>query len=154
MRVSVRLILSLIAGVTLVTFLFARSDVQNEKLGLRSDLERRAEILAESLSEVIGPLQANRIHTLQQERRLRQIVDRFGNRERLAGVAVYDPQGRPLAVSSKLAELLTENPTVADQIARQDREGGDFLRVGSTTMNVFVMPLSDDQGATGKLVIF
>lgn len=154
MRVSVRLILSLVAAVTLVTFLFARSEVRAQKNGLRSDLERRAEVLAESLQEVIGPLEANGPHALSQKRHLQQMVERFGNRERLAGVAVYDAQGRLLAISSRLAEQLALDTTVANKIAGQNNEGGEFLRVGETSMHVFVMPLSGDAGVTGKLVIF
>ncbi len=154
MRVSVRLILSLIAGVTLVTFLFARSEVQDEKRGLRSDLERRAEVLAEILAEDIGPIETTGPRARLQERHLQAIVEHFGNRERLAGVAVYDTEGKPLAVSSKLAQQLAHDPAVTDEIARRDREGGGFLRVGPTEMHVFVMPLTGDAGATGKLVIF
>ena len=154
MRVSVRLILSLVGAVTLVTFLFARSEVRAEKNGLRSDLERRAEVLAESLQEVIGPLEANGPHTLSQQRHLQQMVERFGNRERLAGVAVYDAQGRLLAISSRLAQQLALDTTVANKIAGQSREGGEFLQVGATAMHVFVMPLVGDDGLAGKLVIF
>lgn len=154
MRVSVRLIVSLIAGVTLVTFLFARSEVQAEKRGLRTDLERRAEVLAESLAEVIGPLETGGPRARLQQRHLQEIVERFGNRERLAGVAVYDTQGRRLAVSSRLAEQLAQYPAVADQVARQDQVGGSFLQLGPTTMHAFVMPLAGDFGVTGKLAIF
>jgi trehalose-6-phosphate synthase/uncharacterized membrane protein affecting hemolysin expression len=154
MRVSVRLILSLVGAVTLVTVLFARSEVRAEKNGLRSDLERRAEVLAESLQEVIGPLEANGPHTLSQQRHLQQMVERFGNRERLAGVAVYDAQGRLLAISSRLAQQLALDTTVANKIAGQSREGGEFLQVGATAMHVFVMPLVGDDGLAGKLVIF
>lgn len=154
MRVSVRLILSLIAGVTLVTFLFARSEVQGEKRGLRADLERRAEVLAEILAEDIGPLEPHGSRARVQERRLQEIVERFGNRERLAGVAVYDAEGNPLAVSSRLAQQLARDPAITNKIVRQDREGGDFLHVGPTEMHVFVMPLGSDNALAGKLVIF
>ncbi len=90
MRVSVRLIVSLIAGVTLVTFLFARSEMQAESRGLRSDLEKQAEVQAESLADAIGPLETNGRRERLQERRLQEMIERYSNRERLAGVAVYD----------------------------------------------------------------
>jgi alpha,alpha-trehalose-phosphate synthase [UDP-forming] len=154
MQVSVRLILSLIAGVTLVTFLFARSEVNAEKLGLRSDLERRAEVLAESLAEVIGPLDMKGPHAHQQQRHLQQIVERFGNREGLAGVAIYDTEGKRLAVTPGLAQQLAQDTSIADQVIRQEQEGASFLQVGGTTMHVFVMPLSGDLGVTGKLAVF
>jgi len=154
MRVSVRLILSLIAGVTLVTFLFARSEVRTEKRGLRGDLERRAEVLAESLEGVIGPLEANSPHTLLRQRQMQQIVERFGNRERLAGVAVYDEHGRPVAITSKLAERLAKDPTAVETAMRENQGGGDFFQVGSSTMHVYAMPLRGETGVKGALAIF
>ncbi len=149
MHVSFRLIASLIAGVTLVTFLFARSEVRAEKHGLRSDLERRAEVLAESLEEVIGPLGGNN-----SRRRLQQMVERFGNRERLAGVAVYNVQGTPVAITSKLVPQLAKDPAAVATAIRQNRGGGDFLQLGLTTMHVYVTPLHNETGVTGALAIF
>jgi hypothetical protein len=72
-RLSLRLILFLVVGITLVTFLVARSQVRGEKRGLRADLEHRAGILAESLQEIIEP-------ALERGSRdqLRRIVERFG----------------------------------------------------------------------------
>ena len=47
---SVRLIVSLILGVTLVSLLFSHYEVRTERQGLRKDLQRRAEVLGESLA--------------------------------------------------------------------------------------------------------
>jgi trehalose 6-phosphate synthase len=154
MRLSLRLITSLIGGVTLVTFLFARSEVRAEKRGLRGDLERRAEVLAESLEEVIGPLEANGSFNVLQQRHLQQIVERFGNRERLAGVAVYDERGKPLAITSKLAERLAKEPTAVETAIRENQGGGDFFQVGTITTHVYAMPLRGETRVTGALAIF
>ena len=72
MRLSLRLILFLVVGITLVTFVVSRNEVRAEKRGLRADLERRAEILAESLQEIVEP-------ALERGSReqLRRIVERF-----------------------------------------------------------------------------
>ena len=56
MRMSFRLIASLIVGVSLVSVLFAVFQVNEEKRGLRNELAKRAEILAESLGENVEPL--------------------------------------------------------------------------------------------------
>src|SRR5215472_8539307 len=154
MRVSIRLILSLVAGVTLVTFLFARSEVQGERRGLRSDLERRAEVLAESLADAIGPLETSGRRERLQERHLQEIIERYSSRERLAGVAVYDGWGNRLAASSKLAQQLAQDTRVDNFIGHEDREGGSFIQVGETRIHVFVMPLSGGLAPTGKLAIF
>ena len=47
---SVRLIISLIVGITLVSLGFSYYEVVREKRALRSDLEHRAEVLAESVA--------------------------------------------------------------------------------------------------------
>jgi trehalose-6-phosphate synthase len=153
MRVSFRLIFSLIAGVTLVTFLFARSEVRTEKRGLRSDLERRAEVLAESLEQAIEPLMEVNFRTRRQRVRLQEIVDRFGNRERLAGVAVYDDQGNPLAITSKLSKQLAPGPAAVRKAIVENRGFGDFVRLDTSTMHVYIVPLHQDANVTGALAI-
>ena len=78
MRLSYRLILSLIAGVT----------------RLKDDVQRRALLLAESeQTPVEAVVQNGYIQNLQ------ALVDRFRNHEQLAGVAVFDAQGQPLAMT-------------------------------------------------------
>ena len=85
---SVRLIVSLIVGITLVSVAFSYNEVRLEKLALRRDLERRAEVLAESLAGYIEPYLERQSH-----RELQRIVDRFGHRERLEGMAIYSEEG-------------------------------------------------------------
>ena len=50
---SVRLIVSLIVGITLVSLGFSYYEVVGEKRALRSDLERRAEILRQKPSRAM-----------------------------------------------------------------------------------------------------
>ena len=53
---SVRLIISLIIGITLVSSGFSYYEVLAEKRALRSDVERRDEILGESLADNVEQL--------------------------------------------------------------------------------------------------
>ena len=99
---SVRLIVSLIVGITLVSLTFSYYEVNTEKRGLRRDLERRAEVLAESLVGNVEPhLESG------SPRELQRLVERFGNREHLDGVAIYDKQGTAIAVTPGLARSLS-----------------------------------------------
>ncbi len=52
---SVRLIVSLVLGITLVSLLSSYYQVRSEKQNLRRDLEHRGEVLAESLTGNIEP---------------------------------------------------------------------------------------------------
>jgi trehalose-6-phosphate synthase len=148
-RLSLRLILSLVVGITLVTFFIARNEVGSEKRGLRSDLERRAEILAESLQEIVQP-------ALERGSRgqLRHIVERFEDRQRLAGVIVYDANGNVLAESSSLQSRFPPPPVPLDRLAAQQQGLSQFLNLGGAAVNAYYLPLYVNSSLAGVLAIF
>jgi alpha,alpha-trehalose-phosphate synthase [UDP-forming] len=149
-RLSLRLILFLVIGITLVTFFISRNEVRSEKRGLRVDLERRAEILGESLQEIIEP-------AIEHDSRgqLRRIVERFENQQQLAGVIVYDSEGNVLAESSSLANQFTPPPVPLDQVKRDGQPVSEFLRLADKPIHAYYMPLRDDGSSiSGVLAIF
>jgi trehalose-6-phosphate synthase len=148
-KLSLRLILFLVVGITLVTFLVASNQVRSEKRGLRADLQRRAEILAESLQEIVEP-------ALEHDSRdqLRHIVERFGNRERLAGVIVYGDHGEVLAESSTLRARF-DAPSVPLTVSDGTEEGtGEFLNLNARPVYAYFLPLRSRSGVIGSLAIF
>jgi trehalose-6-phosphate synthase len=148
-RLSLRLILLLVAGITIVTFVVARYQVRTEKRGLRADLERRAAILAESLQEIVEPALEKGSHE-----QLRRVVERFGNRERLAGVVVYDARGEVLAESSNLNARFDPPAVPLDRVKSDGNGVDEFLTLGGKTMNVYYLPLHDRTSMDGVLAIF
>jgi trehalose-6-phosphate synthase len=149
MKLSLRLIPILAIAITLVTFVVARNQVRSEKRGLRADLERRAEILAESLQETVEPV-LQRGATSQ----LRRIVERFGNREHLVGIAIYDDDGKTLAMSSKLDSYVQDPPAVFTRSQEQNAGVGTYEPIGQLTMYVYAVPLHRDSEIAGVLVLF
>ncbi len=149
MRLSLRLILFLVAGITLVTFVISRNQVRSEKRGLRTDLQRRAEILAESLQEIVEPaLQKS------SQPQLRRTVERYANKQQLAGVVIYDVQGKVLAESSTLVTRLTPPPVPLAQMKSSPEGLGEFLTLGRKPMHAYYMPLHKDGDFAGVLAIF
>src|SRR6266436_4865474 len=149
MKLSLRLIPILAVAITIVTFSVARNQVRSEKQGLRADLERRAEILAESLQETVEPvLQKGSMS------QLRRLVDRFGNREHLAGVAIYDVDGKATAVSSKLDSYAETPPAIFTRSEDENRGIGDYEKIGQSTMYVYALPLHRDSQVAGVLVLY
>ncbi|HXM63092.1 MAG TPA: trehalose-6-phosphate synthase [Terriglobales bacterium] len=145
---SVRLIVSLIVGITLVSLAFSYKEVQREKLGLRKDLERRAEVLGESLAGYIEPyLQKH------SPRELQKIVDRFGNRERLEGMAIYDKEGALLAATHGLPDRLGKQPPLVTQAIATNQGSGQFTRLGTASVQIYAYPLRQNDEAVGGLVI-
>ena len=56
MRITFRLILSLIVAASAVVFISAGYQARHERLRLQEELERRATILGDSFQELIEPL--------------------------------------------------------------------------------------------------
>ena len=112
---SLRLIVALIVGVTLVSLASSWYQVQAEKDALRRDLERKAETFGESLAgNAEAYLQAG------DRRGLERMVRRFSNRDHLLGVGVYDRTFFPLAVTQDLSDVLPGNPpALADALANR-----------------------------------
>jgi len=145
---TVRLTISLIVGITLISLFSSYYEVRFQKQGLRRDLERRAEVLGESLAGKVEP------HLKKGSRKdLQRIVDGFGNRENLAGVAVYNPEGESIAITPGLAPRLTGEPEVAQQAATKGLSAGAFIRLGEASVYIYALPLHQDEAVVGGLAI-
>src|ERR1700730_10261466 len=148
MKLSLRLIASLVFSISLLTFLVARNQVRSEKSGMRGDLARRAEVLTESLQETVEPV-------LQKgPTQLRRIVERFGDRQHLAGVAIYDPDGKLLAASANLGNNAGTPPNVFATCKASDTGAGGFIKIGDMAMYAYAVPLHRDANLAGVLVTF
>ena len=149
MRMSLRLTLSLIVGVTLLTGVFAIIQQKAEKRGLRNDLAKRAEIVAESLGANVEPLLARGSRT-----NLQKIITEFGNRERLTGIAVFDKSANSLAITAGLQSYIEgEIPTIKQVIA-QDSSYGGFITHDQNSTYLYVLPLHGESVVAGALAIF
>jgi trehalose 6-phosphate synthase len=149
MKLSFRLISVLTIVVTLVTLIVARNQVRSEKGALRADLERRAQILTESLQETVEPALQS-VDTS----RLQRIVERFGNREHLVGVAVYGADGKELAMSPKLGPALNAPPGVFARSKAEDGAAESYEPIGKWMMHLYAVPLHRDSQIAGILILF
>ena len=145
---SIRLIVSLIVGITLVSLSSSYYEALGEKRGLRRDLERRAEVLGESLAgNVETGLEKDSVQDLQ------RIVEHFGNREHLSGLAIYGPQGDLLAVTPELKSTLAAVPSVMSQALSENHGVGAFQRVGDASLHIYALPLHQHDQVIGGLAI-
>jgi len=158
MRTTLKIVLPLIVSVSAVSLLFAAYQVRTEKRILRNDLSRRAEILGESLQESVEPLLERA-----PERSLQRLVDRFGQREHLKGVAVYNAAGTALAITSSLSPIFRMRPSVATRAAQADKGAGEFLSAEQTILlnkedavpiHIYALPLHRDDEVVGTLALF
>ena len=149
---SVRLIASLILGITLVSSGFSYYEVLAEKRALRSDVERRAEMLGESL---VGNVERswNTSSGRVPNNELQRLVQRFGNREHMLGVVIYDRQGALLAATPELAKTLAITPSPVTEAIAQGHGESSFLRLGRVPIHILALPIRRQDEVLGGLAV-
>ncbi len=149
MRITLRLIFSLILVATAVVFLFASFQARQEEARLKEELQRRAAVLGEVLRESVEPLVA-----AGKEEGLRRLVQRFGSRERLIGIAVYAGDGAVLAMSDRLGESFRVVPDIGRQALEAGTERDLFLSEGDRRWHLEALPVYQEESAAAVLVLF
>ena len=149
MRISLRLIISLVVGVTLLSILFAVFQVKAEKRGLRKELENRAAIVGESLESKVAPLL-----DLRSRKRLQAVVTEFGDRDHLKGIAVFNKAGDSLVKTPGVADdLQGVLPHVIQSIATK-ASYASFTPLNGALTHIYILPLQNESEVLGALTIF
>jgi alpha,alpha-trehalose-phosphate synthase [UDP-forming] len=149
MKITLRLVVSLVLVVGLVVVGFSFYQVRAERIRLTSELERRTIILADSIQESVTPLVAS-----DSSIKLQRLVRRFGNRERFQGIAVHDASGQVLASTADLEPQIPGSLPQVVHVLAEGRPAGNFVRVGSRTIYLYALPLLQEGKATGVLTLF
>jgi alpha,alpha-trehalose-phosphate synthase [UDP-forming] len=146
---SLRLIVALIVGVTVVSLALSWYEVQSEKNSLRGDLEHKAEILDESLA-------ANAELYLQagDGPGLDQMAQRYSNRDHLIGIAIYGRDGSTVAITHALNSVLSGVPKPLQDALSANRAEGEFMRLHFKPFYVRAAPLhSLDKSIVGGIIV-
>jgi len=158
MRTTLKIVLPLIVSVAAVSLLFAAYQVRTEKQILRNDLARRAEILGESIQESVEPLLDR-----SPDRSLQRLVDRFGQRQHLKGVAVYSAAGAALAITSGLSPAFRLRPAAATRALQENAGVDEFLTAEENPslnpeeevpIHIYALPLHRNGEVVGALALF
>src|SRR6266446_7840629 len=150
---SGRLLVSLIVGITLVSSGFSYYEVLGEKRALRGDGERRDEILGESLVGNVERSWNTGSDPERSEKELRRLVQRFGNREHLLGVVIYDTKGALVATTPQLEKTLTASPPPVRQAIAQGRAESSFVRLGGVPVHILALPIRRQDELLGALAV-
>jgi trehalose 6-phosphate synthase len=87
-------------------------------------------------------------------RELQRLVERFGQREHLAGIAIYDVVGNRLAVTPSLASLFSARPAIVAKAIIDNQDLSEFTRLGTASLHIHVVPLHDgNNNVIGALAI-
>lgn len=148
MRQILFITLGAILAVSAIVFGFTFNQVNDERLNLAADLQYRTRLLADSLTESVGPnFLGNSTTTLQ------RIVDRFTDRERIVGIAVFNNRGVPLAASKEMPRRVTENPDFVFVALDKGEATGLFESIDGRPLYLYVSPLFAKSAVSGALVM-
>jgi alpha,alpha-trehalose-phosphate synthase [UDP-forming] len=160
---SFRLIIALIIGITLVSSGFSYYEVSGQKRALRGELERRDEILGESLvanveqawnaatNPTIGPPSPGASAASTPE--LNHLVQRFGNRVNLLGVAVYNRQGALVTMSPALDRILNSTPPSVAHAIKEGHGESSFDTLGRSHVHILALPVRRHDEVIGGLAL-
>ena len=146
---SLRLIVSLILGITLVSTAFSYYEVIRKKQSLRAEVQRRAEELSESLASTVE----QSWDPTDSPRELQKLVKRFGNREHLLGIVVWNHAGNVLAISPGLNKFITSAPPDLSQSIANGEEQSQFLRLSAEPVHIMSVPLHHKGEIVGGLAV-
>jgi trehalose-6-phosphate synthase len=158
MRTALKMVLPLIVSVAVVSVLFAWYQVRTERRILRNDLSRRAEILGEGLQESVEPLLDRAA-----DKDLQRLVERYGEREHLKGVAVYDSDGRALAITPGIAAIFQYWPEAVRNAAAKNEIHDVFVSENRSDemgnehaldLHIHAVPLHRNNESAGALALF
>ncbi|MBI3315491.1 MAG: trehalose-6-phosphate synthase [Candidatus Omnitrophica bacterium] len=153
MKITLRLIFFLVAVIAIGSIGFSFWQARQEEFRLKNELERRANVIADSLKESIEPLLP-----AESTRSLERIVNKFSNRERLLGVSVFDIEGNLLAASENLKVTLEDSAkTIKSDLREVERLNsgyGDFLTLAGRPVHAYSIPLITEERTTHVLTLF
>lgn len=151
MRTTLKIVLPLVVSVAAVSLLFAGYQVRTERKNLRTDLARRAELLAESLQESIEPQFEKQDRA--SERVMQRVVDRFAQREHMKGIGVYEADGSALVLTPTLGTFFRSAPrTAASAVANDDKQSSSES-LADTPLFFYSLPLHRSDKAAGALLL-
>lgn len=148
MRTTLKIVLPLAVSVICVSLLYSSYQIRTERRNLRSDLVRRAATLAESLQDSIESATGQAT-----SKNVQRIVARFGQREHLLGVAIYDRAGAVVARTQGLPPYFESSPPAAVQARKLDGGSNEFLENGGVILHVYALPLHRGDEQSGSLVV-
>ena len=136
------------AVISLIAIAFTLSQVNQESVRLENDIQYRSSLLADGLKDSVEPNFINKSDTY-----LQTLVERYANRQRIAGLAVVDNKGKIIAVSSSLPKEMSQPDQIATNVMDADKADGDFVTFNGKKFYVYAQPLHDKKSVVGALLV-
>lgn len=146
MKITFRLMVSLVIVVAIVTAIFSFYQVNKEKSRMTVDLDRRAAILADSLKESVTSPEGAELPDW-----LNRLVVKY---ERFEGVALFGLDGKIITATAELKPMTPQPFPAAVKTILKNRPSGEFMDINGKETYVYVLPLKADGKITGAMALF
>lgn len=145
-----RMLLFLLPILIIVTVgfaIFGIMQVRFEDEKLMDDLKRKARAVGESI-------EVSAKYTLIDNdlKSANRLVESFQKRERLQGCAIYDKDGRVLAITERIADWREKDKAYIKDALADKKSRGALMRYKEYSIYSYVIPVTDDTGGTLGLV--
>ena len=146
MKFTLRLVSALWLSVMLVIGVFAYLQIREERERLVGDLQRRAILISEGLSDAIEAAAAK-----QSPAAIERIVKKFGQSQR--GIAVYDRFANQRFATADVAPILPPSlPEVTEAISKNSATQG-YRTLGGRSLFIYATPLIADDQPVGAIAV-
>jgi trehalose 6-phosphate synthase len=146
MKFTLRLVSALWLSVMLVIGAFAYLQIREERERLVGDLQRRAILISEGLSDAIEAAAAK-----QSPAAIERIVKKFGQSQR--GIAVYDRFANQRFATPDIAPILPPSlPEVTEAISKNSATQG-YRTLGGRALFIYATPLMADDQPVGAIAV-
>ena len=142
------IVIGVILAVIAVVVSFTLYQANREQLALSLDLQYRTRLLADSLKESVEPAYG-RNSTVE----LQILVDKFANREHVAGFAIFDNRGGKVAASADLPANFLSGLSLISNVMDSDKPAGEFLRNNGKNFYVLVEPIHQVDRVIGAFLV-
>lgn len=130
---------------------FTWTHVDSETKRLQGDIQYRSYLVADSLKESVQPNFINKSNVYLQE-----VVERFADKQRLAGIVIVDSTDKLIAATPSLPNGLTQskltNQIITDAMDG-DQDNGNFIVVSNKKYYIYASPLHDKKSVVGALAV-
>ncbi|HKW89730.1 MAG TPA: trehalose-6-phosphate synthase [Candidatus Acidoferrales bacterium] len=147
MRLTLKLVVSLVIGIAVVAFLFAYLQVRGVARALQQQMEREVARTADNIGEAMRPAldSGSRLE-------LERLALRYESRDHLAGVAIYDPAGKTLSKTVRTDDDLARRAISQASDAHPKDGVGTFFNLKGSIL-AYVLPIQRDGKPLGRLLI-
>jgi len=150
MKITLRILVSLLLVSAAVSFGFSSYQVRTERNLLLVELEKRANLLAEGLQSSV-----EQIFESGSTQKLQKLVRKFEKRGNLDGVAILDSTGRLIESSENVQYSSGPVRELISGSLMENRTGSGFVKVDGQKKYIYSLPLSSKEKASlGALVLF